>query len=208
VPIGQLEPLYRYLTLRNQQDPVNALLQDMEELAKGKYIKNMSEGIHQVIDSAVIRAEIKQEVDKISNVAPVAFHQVSYQALGNKMYISINRVLQNASKTMLALTINEDDSVTIMYVDSDPFYAMALLKGTLYGSISTVIMKEDGTLSTGFLRCETSFCTDIHNNAYMKCDFRLSRTKPFYIRFLHLHDSNPTADMQVSPESWGTLWTR
>ena len=207
MPIGQLEPLYRYLTLRNQQDPVGAMLQDMEQLAKEKYIQNLSEGIHAVIDNASIRAEIREELAKLTNL-PIPYFQVSYQALGSKMYISINRVLQNVSKTMLALAIHEDDRVVIMYIDSDPLSNMAVLKPVLYGSTSTVIVKDDGTLSNGFLRCETSLCADSRSNIYIKCDFRLSRTKPFYIRITGVNDVLPHGDMQLDQELWEAAWTR
>ena len=193
MPIGQLEPLYRYLTLRDRVDPVEALLLDMEQLSKGGYIKNISDGIHQVINTGNIQTEIATAIEAIrAQGEPIAFFNVSYQSIGKKMYIAVNRVASNVSKTALALCINEDDTVEVHFIEPDCFSNGMTNNKKLYSSISTVVQLAGGTLKHGFLRCETTFQI-LGSRIAIKCDFRLTRTTPFYILIANYSGNIPAA---------------
>ena len=207
MPIGELEPLYRYLATCNQRDPVASLLIDMEQLAKGKYIKNMSEGIHQVIDTAAIRAEVRDQIAR--NIGPPpAGYQTTYQALGKRMYVAINRVVQSNSKTALAYVINEDDTVELLYIDPDPINQFASTKPTIYSSINTVVVLEGGTIKHGFLRCETSMMT-YGNDLLIKSDFKLSRTTPFYTKIKNYYSAVTSCSVGPAVKTmWEEAWTQ
>jgi hypothetical protein len=205
VAIGQLEPLYRYLKLTNGKDPLEAMVHDIEKLAKGRYIENVSEGIHQVVESSTINSEIRAELEKLFD-QPEPFYQVSYQALGGRMYITINRVTKYASKTSLACILKEDDTVDILYIDSDPLMLFADSKPTIYGSISTILVMPDNSIKNGFLRCETSLC-NLGEDLYIKWDFRLSRTKPFYLAINKVWEIEPKGS-SINELKWDSAWTR
>ena len=197
--LGDLEPLYRWLRLRNETDPVEALLQDIETLSKAQYIKNLREGVHTVIQNPAIDAEVLQEMQSyLRGDDGVFYFQTSYQAVGEKMYIAISRVGPTVAKTALALCINENDTVEVHFIEPDPLFTFASGHPTLYGSISTVIVAEDGQIKHGFIRCETSMMMESGTEALLvKCDFRLSRTQPFYIAIDAMFGDRPVAQIGV-----------
>ena len=189
MPIGTLEPLYRYLQLHNAEDAISAVINDMEALAKDGFIKSIGEGLHETLSTSATEAEINETLTQLLNKESPAFYTASYQALDSKMFISISRVEPAVSRTILALCINEDDSVTTFYLDGASMIDMGLKSPELYSSTSAVIKTADGTLKNGFVRSFTSVRKRNAAEVYIKCDFRLSRTTPFYIAISDVYEN-------------------
>jgi|GEM_PF-6902825 len=181
MPIGTLEPLYRYLQLHNGADAISAVINDMEALARGGFIKSLGEGLHETIQTTASEIEINETLSQLLGRDMPTFYTASYQALDSKMFISISRVEPAVSRTILALCINEDDSVTTFYLDGANMIDMGQKSPELYSSTSAVIKTADGALKNGFVRSFTSVRQRSESEVYIKCDFRLSRTAPFYI---------------------------
>jgi hypothetical protein len=152
----------------------------------------MDDGILAVISNMNIENEVKAELNKLNE--PIMAHHCMYQAIGERMYISISRISQFVSKTALALTINADDTVTVDYLEYDAIFGREFIGHPLWNSISTVVMDKDGNAKRGFLRVETTVYTggDASELA-LKADFRLSRTSPFYIHITDCDLGSPTA---------------
>jgi hypothetical protein len=179
--IGALEPLYRYLESKGNCDPITTIIKDIEILAKGKYVHNAGDGVVACNTSDKISGEIKQKLQEMQGPAPMA-HHCMYQAIGKKMYMSISRISTFVSKTALSLCINEDDTINVDYLEYDAIFGQELVGKTLWNSISTVVVADDGTTKRGFLRAETRVYTSHDGERIgIKVDFKLSRSTPFYI---------------------------
>jgi len=204
VPLEKLEPLYRYLATCDGKDPMEAMMRDMEALAKDGYISNGEKlGVHRIVKNGTISKEVQEALRRqIGSENPVFFHCM-FQAIDNEMTISVSRISSNSSKTSLALHIAEDDSVIVDYAEPDAIFHGGLIGQTIYNSISTLVVGDDGSKNRGFLRAETTFRA-MHRNMETICikvDFRLSRTKPFFIKVMNLQTLTPTATMGAACET-------
>lgn len=172
--LEKLEPLYRWLRYRNGKDAFNELLTDMAVLAKEGYIQSSSNGTHAVHTSSKINAEITALLEAERGNDPRMSYQL--QAIGDTMYINAVRIETATNRTVLSLKVTGSDEVTVEYID---FPGLA---GTysIFSSINSLLPQDDGTYKRGFLRTQIIQHSD-HRTVAMKIDFRLSRTKPFYI---------------------------
>lgn len=178
--IGKLEPLYRYLKTIGRTEPVSRFLSDIERLAKDDHLVNAGEGIVAVKETAKSEAEI-DDILRSMVPQPIAHHMM-YQAIGKQMFLSLSRVQDCTSKTALALCIDERDQVTVDYLEHQALFHTALMHKTLWNSISTVVVDDAGEAKRGFIRAETTFIpNETHDVMGIKCNFKLSRTKPFYL---------------------------
>lgn len=179
--IGELEPLYRYLKGKGRVDPVTAILKDVETLACGNYINGIGDGMLVTVDDLKIDKEISEKLEALRPPPPMSYHWM-YQAIGDRMYISLSRINQYVSKTALALCIMEDDTVTIDYLEHGAIFNQPMVGQTMWNSISTVIVQEDGSTVRGFLRVESQLFTDTDGNKLaFRADFRLNPNRPFYV---------------------------
>jgi hypothetical protein len=176
--LGKLEPLYRYLKTRNKKEPVASMLSDIETLAKGGYVRSLRDGILEVIETSKAREEVDAFLR--SQVPKMFAYTMSYQAIGKSMYCALNRVAGDVSKTSIAFTIQPNDTVTVEYLEADVVECGDLSNRTLYNSISTLVVQEDGSVRRGFLRAETMIKTAT-NKIAMKIDFKIARSVPFYV---------------------------
>lgn len=190
--IGKLEPLYRYLRMINGEEPVSKFLGDIEILARLGYIENGSrEGTAFARDNPKIKCEIDKELAALVPVSR-AYHMM-YQAIGKEMFLSLSGVVGNVSKTVLSLCITERDAVVVDYMEYRGLFDPSLVGQTLWNSISTVVVDDTGATKRGFIRAETTFMPNSDfDGCAIKCDFKLSRTKPFYISITGCLENKPT----------------
>lgn len=175
----ELEPLYRYLKTV-EREPVTQLILDMEELAKGDYIH--SSGTSGAV-SVYITEKNESEVSAIlaSCQASTNNYHMSFCYVDKTMIASVSAVNGAASLTALLFTINEDDSVCVNYLRNSDI--CALRWKTLKNSSFTAMTLEDGQTVNGIVNVETTFIASPSGyDIVIKCDFKLSRAKPFYIR--------------------------
>jgi hypothetical protein len=195
--IGQLEPLYRWLKSKGTGNPVSNLLKDIETLAKSKYVTSQGDGILRVTSNTGIEAKLSE----LQGEQPMS-HHCSYQAIGKKMYINLSRINLFVSKTALSLVINENDTVDVDWLEYDAIFGRELLGQTLWNSISTVVVAEDGTTKRGFVRVETKLVADDGGNTLaLRADFKLSRSSPFYILIDNCMAATPTAVFGATAKS-------
>lgn len=209
---GLNEPLYRYLTQVGDADPVTKMLVDIEGMAHAGLVKSTSEGRINIIKSKKTEKELAEALTKAAG-EPTFFHMM-YQSIGNNMYISMSRVGKSISKTCMAITIKEDDSVTVDYLEHDAIFHKGPLGSTIYNSISTVAIGEDGTHHRGFVRAETTFMATPEQDSQfaIKVDFKLSKAVPFFIHFTDCRSSSPKAKIGSASakvfEEMERQWTR
>lgn len=174
MPLEKLEPLYRWLRYRNGKDAFNELLTDMAVLAKEGYIQSSSNGTHAVHTSTKINSEISTILQ--ADIGTDTRMSYQFQAIGDVMYINAVRIEMTTNRTVLSLKVTGSDEVTVEYLDFPG------LIGTfnVFSSINSILPQDDGTYKRGFLRTQVTQHTD-ENRAVLKIDFRLSRTKPFFI---------------------------
>ena len=185
------EPLYRYLTQISGNDPVTSLMEDIEALAREGYVEGTGDGTLNVLTGSKISAFITEQL--ASQMPARVFHHMAVQAIDKKMFITISRVGPSVSKTALALVINEDDSVTVGYLEHDALFNGGLAGKKLYCALSTVVIDEAGAATNGFIRFESSFTSRGEDEFAMKVDFKLSRTTPFFIYIAPCGAVNPVA---------------
>lgn len=186
--IGKLEPLYRYLKTIGRTEPVSRFLSDIEQLAKGGHLVNASDGIVAIKETTKSEAEIA-EILRGMMPHPMAHHMM-YQAIGKQMFLSLSRVRDCTSKTALALCIDERDQVIVDYLEHQALFHEAIMHKTLWNSISTVVVNDAGEAKRGFIRAETTFIPDEACDVMgIKCDFKLSRTKPFYLKLSNCRET-------------------
>ncbi len=188
--IGKLEPLYRYLKTIGQAEPVARFISDIDRLAKGGYVGNASDGVIMIRETEKTTAELDKILAQLipSRIA----HHMMYQAIGKEMFLSLSRVSENVSKTALALCITEQDKVVVDYLEHRALFCSELMGQVLWNSISTVVVDDAGASKRGFIRAETTFMPNSeHDSMGIKCDFKLSRTKPFYVLLRDCKSSTP-----------------
>ena len=209
---GVNEPLYRYLMQDGDADPVTRMLVDIEKMAHAGLVRSRSEGQLEVVRNMKTDKEIADILLKACG-SPTYYHMM-YQSIGNNMYISMSRVGAGASKTCMAITIKEDDSVSVDFFEHDAIFYKGPLGSTIYNSISTVAVGEDGTHHRGFVRAETTFMgvNRGEDEFAMKVDFKLSKAAPFYIHFTECRTPNPKAKIGTTAakrfEEMERAWTR
>lgn len=193
MPLGNLEPLYRYLQANDRSNAVSRLIGDMEALAKGGYIRSESPGIHRVVTSHKISAEVRECVEQAFPKIEVANFHVMCQSIDDEFYLAVSRVNEKASKTCLSLVIKRDDTVKLEYIEPGAFEQRVQGKHTTYSSVNTVICSPDGTKSSGFIRYETTFKFDRgrHGSAMaIMIDFKMTRAAPIYIFLADICDES------------------
>jgi hypothetical protein len=193
-------------------DPVTKMLVDIEKMAHAGLVKSRAEGQLEVIRNKKTDKEISDILLKACG-SPTYYHMM-YQSIGNNMYISMSRVGKSISKTCMAITIKEDDSVTVDYLEHDAIFYKGPLGSTIYNSISTVAIGEDGTHHRGFVRAETTFMAAPEQDSQfvIKVDFKLSKAVPFFIHFTDCQSSSPKARIGSAAakvfEEMERQWTR
>lgn len=173
--LEKLEPLYRWLRHRNGKDAFNELLTDMAILAKEGYIDSGANGTHSIRVSSKINSEVAAQLALERGSDPNMSYQ--FQAIGDVMYMNVVRIEQATNRTVLSLKVTGDDEVEVEYLDFPG------LQGgfNVFSSINSLIPQADGSYKRGFLRTQVTQYTG-NVMAVFKIDFRLSRTKPFFIR--------------------------
>lgn len=199
--LERLEPLYRYFKQMPEGDPLSNVIRDIEQLAKGDYLRSESNGNIALKSTPEIENEISNIL--VSQVPQETLLHMMFQNIGEKMFISLSRVTRDASKTALALCINEDDTVTVDYLEHAALFSGKLNGKTLWNSISTVVVQEDGSIKRGFIRVETTF---VHTRGAtceiaIKCDFKVARSTPFYIAITNCDTAGPIATTGASAKS-------
>lgn len=209
--LERLEPLYRYFKSMPDGDPIANIMMDMEQLAKGNYIKSVANGHIQLKSTPDIEREVRAILAE--QIPPETLLHMMFQNIGEKMFISLSRVTQDASKTALALCINEDDTVTVDFLEHAALFNGKLNGKTLWNSISTVVVQEDGSIKRGFIRVETTFAhvREASSNIGIKCDFKVARSTPFYIYLTNCDTARPLAmtgaDAKSAYERMAATWT-
>ena len=174
MPLEKLEPLYRWLRYRNGKDAFNELLTDMAVLAKEGYIQSSSNGTHNVHISSKTNSEIQVLLEAERGNDPRMSYQ--FQAIGDVMYINAVRIETATNRTVMSLKVTGSDEVIVEYID----FPGLIGSFNIFSSINSLLPQDDGTYKRGFLRTQVTQHTD-RDRAVLKIDFRLSRTKPFYI---------------------------